>query len=81
MASAPRPLEPASTLEEQRLELTLRPRRFAEYVGQSAVVDKLKVYVEAARRRREALDHCLFSGPPGLGKTSLAHILAAELGV
>jgi len=81
MAPVHRPLEPGPTAEEQRLEVSLRPRRFAEYVGQAAVVDKLKVYVEAARKRREALDHCLFSGPPGLGKTSLAHILAAELGV
>jgi holliday junction DNA helicase RuvB len=81
MAPVERPLEPSPTAEEMRLEVSLRPRRFAEYVGQAAVVDKLKVYVEAARKRREALDHCLFSGPPGLGKTSLAHILAAELGV
>ncbi|MGO8969466.1 MAG: Holliday junction branch migration DNA helicase RuvB [Myxococcaceae bacterium] len=81
MAPVHRPLEPSPTAEEQRLEVSLRPRRFAEYVGQARVVDKLKVYVEAARKRREALDHCLFSGPPGLGKTSLAHILAAELGV
>jgi holliday junction DNA helicase RuvB len=81
MAAAERPLEPTPTADEQRLEVSLRPRRFAEYVGQAAVVDKLKFYVEAARKRREALDHCLFSGPPGLGKTSLAHILAAELGV
>ena len=67
--------------DEKRLEASLRPRNFAQYVGQTAVVEKLKVYVAAARARGEALDHCLFSGPPGLGKTSLAHILAAELGV
>src|SRR5215831_17206852 len=67
--------------DEQRLEASLRPRNFQQYVGQTTVVDKLKVYVKAAKARGEALDHCLFSGPPGLGKTSLAHILAAELGV
>src|SRR3954464_3507416 len=67
--------------EEVRWEASLRPRSFGEYVGQTAVVEKLKVYVRAAGKRREALDHCLFSGPPGLGKTSLAHIIAAELGV
>src|ERR1700748_49601 len=65
--------------DEQRLEASLRPRNFSQYVGQSAVVEKLKVYVAAAKARGDALDHCLFSGPPGLGKTSLAHILAAEL--
>ncbi len=66
---------------EQRLEVSLRPRNFGDYVGQSKVVDKLKVYVKAAKARGEALDHCLFSGPPGLGKTSLAHIISSELGV
>ncbi len=66
--------------EEVRFEASLRPRTFGEYVGQTAVVEKLKVYVKAARGRGEALDHCLFSGPPGLGKTSLAHIIASELG-
>ena len=49
-------------------------------MGQDAVVEKLKIYVQAAKKRGDALDHCLFSGPPGLGKTSLAHIIAAELG-
>src|SRR5499433_2646084 len=67
--------------DEKRLEASLRPRNFAQYVGQSTVVEKLKIYVAAARARGDALDHCLFSGPPGLGKTSLAHIVAAELGV
>jgi holliday junction DNA helicase RuvB len=67
--------------DEVRVEASLRPRSFDEYVGQSAVVDKLRVYVQAARSRGEALDHCLFSGPPGLGKTSLAYLMATELGV
>ncbi|MDQ3262342.1 MAG: Holliday junction branch migration DNA helicase RuvB [Myxococcota bacterium] len=67
--------------DEVGLEVSLRPRNFTEYVGQTGVVEKLKVYVRAARSRGEALDHCLFSGPPGLGKTSLAHIIANELGV
>ncbi len=67
--------------DEGRVEASLRPRSFDEYVGQSAVVDKLRVYVQAARSRGEALDHCLFSGPPGLGKTSLAYLMATELGV
>ncbi|OJH38382.1 Holliday junction branch migration DNA helicase RuvB [Cystobacter ferrugineus] len=67
--------------DEVRVEASLRPRSFDEYVGQSAVVDKLRVYVQAARSRGEALDHCLFSGPPGLGKTSIAYLMATELGV
>jgi len=67
--------------DDVRLEASLRPRTFDEYVGQSQVLEKLKVYVRAAGNRGDALDHCLFSGPPGLGKTSLAHIIASELGV
>ena len=67
--------------DEVRVEASLRPRTFDEYVGQNAVVEKLKVYVQAAKSRGESLDHCLFSGPPGLGKTSLAYLMATELGV
>ncbi|MBS1148625.1 MAG: Holliday junction helicase RuvB [Myxococcaceae bacterium] len=74
-------LSPAAATDEVRLEASLRPRNFVDYVGQTAVVDKLKVYVKAAKGRGDSLDHCLFSGPPGLGKTSLAYIISAELGV
>ncbi len=66
--------------EELELENSLRPHSFEEYVGQVKVKEKLKIFIEAARKRKEALDHCLFSGPPGLGKTSLAHIIAHEMG-
>jgi Holliday junction DNA helicase RuvB len=66
--------------DDARFDRTLRPRSFAEVVGQTALVDNLRVFVEAARRRKEPLDHVLFCGPPGLGKTSLAHVIAHELG-
>src|SRR6266852_44392 len=67
--------------EEIRAEASLRPGSLRDYVGQTAVVEKVKVYVRAVSERKEALDNCLFSCPPGLGTTSLAYIIAAELGV
>jgi len=62
-------------------EEELRPKKFDEYIGQGSIKENLRVYVDAAKERGEALDHVLFYGPPGLGKTTLAHIIAHELGV
>ena len=72
---------PEVLADESVVELSLRPQRLSEFIGQQKVKDSLRIYIEAAMGRREPLDHTLFIGPPGLGKTTLAELMARELGV
>jgi Holliday junction DNA helicase RuvB len=74
-------ISPVTAGDDDRFDASLRPRTLSEYIGQAKAKENLKVFIDAARHRREALDHVLFYGPPGLGKTTLANIIAAEMGV
>jgi Holliday junction DNA helicase RuvB len=81
MSNEERPISAKGRAEERAFEATLRPRRLIDYIGQDKVKDNLQILIDAAKARKEPLDHVLFYGPPGLGKTTISNVIAAEMGV